>query len=74
MTLNNVNYILKKELDITGELNRKNVFNSRLSNNLDYNVDGLLNIKLMRLLVHNPQNIIGMQLRNQLCEYYIHII
>ena len=68
------NDILKKELDITGELNRKNVFNSRLSNNLDYNVDGLLNIKLMRLLVHNPQNIIGMQLRNQLCEYYIHII
>ena len=74
MTLNNVNYILKKELDIAGELNRKNILNSRLSNNLDYNVDGLLNIKLMRLLVHNPQNIIGMQLRNQLCEYYIHII
>ena len=73
MTLNNVNYILKKELDIAGELNRKNILNSRLSN-LDYNVDGLLNIKLMRLLVHNPQNIIGMQLRNQLCEYYIHII
>ena len=73
MTLNNVNYILKKELDIAGELNRKNILNSRL-NNLDYNVDGLLNIKLMRLLVHNPQNIIGMQLRNQLCEYYIHII
>ena len=73
MTLNNVNYILKKELDIAGELKRKNILNSRL-NNLDYNVDGLLNIKLMRLLVHNPQNIIGMQLRNQLCEYYIHII
>ena len=69
-----LNIKLKKELDIGDELKRKNILNHSLLNDLNYDMDALLNLKLMELLVHTPQNIIGMQLRNQLCEYYIRII